>query len=131
MPAFLSSFVLCRCDSVDLHLPPVCGPPLPYVRRDGDGILKGLAPLAAVEETVGIGVETAAVVGDGVHQTAGAVAYGQGAVAHGDELGQAAGLEETGNQEGVRARVDQMGHGFIVGDLGADKPLILSFFLFS
>ena len=63
----------------------------------------------------------------GIFQTAGFPHDGHCAVAHGNQLGQAAGLEQAGHQEGVRARVDLMGDAFVVSDIGADKAPIFLF----
>ena len=79
-------------------------------------MVKGEAVAAVGELVVGL---------HGVLEAAGLPDDGHGAVAHGDELGQAAGLEEGGHQQGVGAGVDPVGQGFVIGDIGADAALVV------
>ena len=56
----------------------------------------------------------------GVLQAAGLPNDGDGAVVHTDELGQAAGLELRGHQQGVRTGVDSVGPALVIHDVGAE-----------
>ena len=66
----------------------------------------------------------AAQVLDGVHEAAGPGHDGQRAVALGDELGEAAGLETGRHQQEVRARVDRVDEDLVEG-VAADTPGVL------
>ena len=62
---------------------------------------------------------------DGVAETAGLTDHGQGAVPHGDDLGQAAGLGDAGHEEEISAAVDSGGQGAGVHDVGGEAAGIL------
>ena len=77
-----------------------------------------------VGESKAIGV-LGAVGTHGIPQAAGLPDYGQGAVAHGDHLRQAAGLGDAGHEEEVRAAIDGGGEGARVEDVGRETAGIL------
>ena len=97
------------------------------------GKVQRLGPVDGVQQQAGfVPVEGKAValpgegvVGlHGVLQAAGLPHDGQGAVVHGVELGQAAGLKAGGHQQGVGAGVDAVGPGLVVLDAGAEGALV-------
>ena len=61
---------------------------------------------------------------DRVLEAAGLAHDGQGAVAHGYHLGEAAGLKAAGHEQHVRAGVDAVAQLLVVADVGADASLV-------
>ena len=91
------------------------------------GVVGTASDVACPEQTVRGGVlkqKAGFVVLDGVHQTARGAGDGQGAVAHRDHLGKTAGLEAAGDEQRVRARVDEVRQRFVVADVGTDPPRV-------
>ena len=85
-------------------------------------------PGAVAPEGEAVPLPGEAVVGaHGVPQAAYLVDDGQGAVALGDELTEAAGLEGRGHQQEVRARIDAAGQGLAVADPSADPAPVAGF----
>ena len=72
--------------------------------------------LVAVEAETRAGVGAGIVGRHGVHQPAHLAHHRDRAVAHRQQLADAAGLEAAGHQEGIRAAVDQAGEGIVVGE---------------
>src|SRR4030042_230064 len=96
---------------VKLHASRLKAMPLVRALEGGQGAAQGgqqrpwgvFVEYETVTLTVGAGV-----VADGVGQAAGVAHHGDGAVAQGDELAQAAGLEARGHEEQVAAAVDEL-----------------------
>src|SRR5699024_2024794 len=60
----------------------------------------------------------------GVLEAAGLPDNGNGAVVHGVELGEAAGLEAGGHQQRVGAGIDPVGSGLVILDAGAEGAAV-------
>lgn len=118
MPATLVPGII-LAHAVHTQLVKILGVLVPQADGTTEGMLHpGVAErLEGVTGTFFIGLVGVVGIEDGIGQTAGGAHHRHGAVFHGDDLGQAAGLEGTGDEQHVGAGVDEVGELLVVADL--------------